>query len=38
LLMPGTWLQRRRHGVQAANDDILEGEFRRETDDTDRLR
>jgi UPF0716 protein FxsA len=37
LLMPGTWLQRRRHGVQAANDDILEGEFRRETDDTDRL-
>jgi UPF0716 protein FxsA len=38
LLLPSTWLQRRRPGVQAANDDVLEGEFRRETDDTDRLR
>jgi len=37
LLLPGTWMKR---GPipRAANDDVLEGEFRRETDDNGRLR
>jgi UPF0716 protein FxsA len=32
LLLPGTW-KRRPPGAKAANDDVLEGEFKREPDD-----
>jgi UPF0716 protein FxsA len=32
LLLPGTW-KRRPPGPKAANDDVLEGEFKRESDD-----
>jgi len=37
LLMPGTWHRPRPETPPAANDDVLEGEFRRD-DDRDRLR
>lgn len=37
LLLPGTWMKNRAT-PRAANDDVLEGEFRRETDDNGRLR
>jgi UPF0716 protein FxsA len=33
LLIPGTWSGRKRNPLRAANDDVLEGEFRREPDD-----
>ena len=33
LLIPGTWGRRRPDPLRPANDDVLEGEFRRETDD-----
>ena len=33
LLLPGTWVQHRSSTPRAANDDVLEGEFRREPDD-----
>ncbi|HMA10455.1 MAG TPA: FxsA family protein [Steroidobacteraceae bacterium] len=33
LLMPGTWTRRRRDPLRPANDDVLEGEFKREPDD-----
>lgn len=33
LLLPGTWTNRRAHPLRAANDDVLEGEFRREGGD-----
>src|SRR5512143_4353149 len=34
LLIPGTWGKRRRQDpLRAANDDVLEGEFKREPDD-----
>ena len=33
LLIPGTWAQRGRGPLPPANDDVLEGEFRRESDD-----
>jgi UPF0716 protein FxsA len=33
LLMPGTWGQRMPDPRRSANDDVLEGEFRRESDD-----
>jgi len=33
LLIPGTWTQRRQGPLSAANDDVLEGEFKRESDD-----
>ena len=33
LLLPGTWSGRRRDPLRAANDEVLEGEFRREPDD-----
>ncbi len=33
LLMPGTWGQRKPDPLRSANDDVLEGEFRRESDD-----
>ncbi|MEW6415002.1 MAG: FxsA family protein [Pseudomonadota bacterium] len=38
LLLPGTWNRPRPGTPPAANDDVLEGEFRREHDDRDRLR
>jgi len=33
LLMPGSWASRRADPMRPANDDILEGEFKREPDD-----
>jgi len=33
LLMPGSWTRRRADPTRAANDDVLEGEFKREPDD-----
>lgn len=33
LLIPGTWTRRKGGPLRPANDDILEGEFRREPDD-----
>ncbi|MEW6118744.1 MAG: FxsA family protein [Pseudomonadota bacterium] len=33
LLIPGTWARRKPDPTRAANDEILEGEFRREPDD-----
>lgn len=33
LLIPGTWGRRRSDPLRPANDDVLEGEFRRESDD-----
>lgn len=33
LLIPGTWTRRRQGPLNPANDDVLEGEFRREPDD-----
>ena len=33
LLMPGSWARRRADPMRPANDDILEGEFKREPDD-----
>lgn len=33
LLLPGTWERRMSAPTRAANDDVLEGEFRREPDD-----
>ena len=33
LVIPGTWAGRKRNPLRAANDDVLEGEFRREPDD-----
>ncbi|MBU2642440.1 MAG: FxsA family protein [Thiobacillus sp.] len=33
LLMPGSWGKRRADPMRSANDDILEGEFKREPDD-----
>ena len=33
LLMPGTWTRRKTDPLRSANDDVLEGEFRREPDD-----
>lgn len=33
LLIPGTWTRRRQVPPRSANDDVLEGEFRREPDD-----
>lgn len=33
LLIPGTWSARRSGTLQPANDDVLEGEFKREPDD-----
>src|SRR5512147_2531508 len=33
LVIPGTWSARKRNPLRAANDDVLEGEFRREPDD-----
>jgi UPF0716 protein FxsA len=33
LLIPGTWAQRRQGPLRPANDDVLEGEFKREPDD-----
>ena len=37
LLLPGTSLKRRASVPRAANDDVLEGEFRRERDDNSHL-
>lgn len=33
LLMPGTWSRRRNTPARPANDDVLEGQFKREPDD-----
>jgi UPF0716 protein FxsA len=33
LLMPGSWARRRSDPLRSANDDVLEGEFKREPDD-----
>ena len=33
LLIPGTWAQRKPDPLRPANDDVLEGEFKREPDD-----
>ena len=33
LLIPGTWAQRGQGPLRPANDDVLEGEFKREPDD-----
>ena len=33
LLIPGTWSRRKADPLRSANDDVLEGEFRREPDD-----
>ena len=33
LLIPGTWTQRQSGPLRSANDDVLEGEFKREPDD-----
>ena len=33
LLIPGTWVRRKADPLRPANDDVLEGEFRREHDD-----
>jgi len=33
LLIPGTWGRRKPDPLRPANDDVLEGEFRRESDD-----
>lgn len=33
MLMPGSWDKRKRDPMRPANDDILEGEFKREQDD-----
>jgi len=33
LLTPGTWAGRRKDPLRPANDDVLEGEFKREPDD-----
>jgi UPF0716 protein FxsA len=33
LLIPGTWGKRKPDPLRSANDDVLEGEFRRESDD-----
>ncbi|MBS1147680.1 MAG: FxsA protein [Proteobacteria bacterium] len=33
LLIPGTWGRRKPDPLRSANDDVLEGEFRRESDD-----
>ena len=33
LLIPGTWTQRGQGPLRPANDDVLEGEFKREPDD-----
>jgi len=33
LLIPGTWTQRGQSPLRSANDDVLEGEFKRESDD-----
>ncbi len=33
LLIPGTWTRRRPDPMRPANDDVLEGEFKREPDD-----
>jgi len=33
LLIPGTWTKRQTDPLRPANDDVLEGEFRREPDD-----
>lgn len=33
LLIPGTWTQRKQGPLRPANDDVLEGEFKREPDD-----
>ena len=33
LLIPGTWAARKADPLRPANDDVLEGEFRREPDD-----
>ena len=33
LLIPGTWGRRKADSLQPANDDVLEGEFKREPDD-----
>ncbi len=33
LLIPGTWDKRRADPLRPANDDVLEGEFKRESDD-----
>ena len=33
LLIPGTWGRRKADPLRPANDDILEGEFKREPDD-----
>ena len=33
LLIPGTWARRQPDPARAANDDVLEGEFRREPED-----
>ncbi|MFN3716999.1 MAG: FxsA family protein [Thiobacillus sp.] len=33
LLIPGTWTRRRANPVRAANDDAIQGEYRREPDD-----
>ena len=33
LLMPGTWARRTSDPLRSANDDVLEGEFKREPDD-----
>jgi UPF0716 protein FxsA len=33
LLIPGTWVRRKADPLRPANDDVLEGEFKRESDD-----
>jgi UPF0716 protein FxsA len=33
LLIPGTWAKRKLDPMRPANDDVLEGEFKRESDD-----
>jgi len=33
LLIPGTWARRKPDPLRSANDDVLEGEFKRESDD-----
>lgn len=33
LIMPGTWNRRRADPVRAANDEVIQGEYRREPDD-----
>ena len=33
LLIPGTWAGRKSDPLRPANDDVLEGEFKREPDD-----